>query len=79
MNQEIEVRPGVVIKSEDGKAGCRPILSKIVSLYAEHNDLQYAVPGGLIGLLFSSRTKDLLSISSRIVSYHRFMEFLIER
>ena len=52
MNQEIEVRPGVVIKSEDGKAGCRPILSKIVSLYAEHNDLQYAVPGGLIGLIF---------------------------
>merc|ERR1719392_29742 len=24
--------------------------SKVVSLFAEHNDLQYAVPGGLIGV-----------------------------
>jgi len=50
VNQEIEVRPGVVSRTEDGKLICRPILSKIVSLYAEHNDLQYAVPGGLIGV-----------------------------
>lgn len=28
---------------------CKPIFSKIVSLFAEHNDLQYAAPGGLIG------------------------------
>jgi len=50
VNQEIEVRPGIVSRTEDGKITCRPILSKIVSLYAEHNDLQYAVPGGLIGV-----------------------------
>lgn len=30
---------------------CKPIFSKIVSLFAEHNDLQYAAPGGLIGML----------------------------
>ncbi|XP_059166356.1 eukaryotic translation initiation factor 2 subunit 3, Y-linked-like [Physella acuta] len=50
VNQEIEVRPGVVSRDQDGKLTCRPILSKIISLYAEQNDLQYAVPGGLIGV-----------------------------
>lgn len=39
----------MVWKDNDGKVRCRTILSKIVSLYAEQNDLQYAVPGGLIG------------------------------
>ena len=29
---------------------CTPIFSKIITLYAESNDLQYAVPGGLIGV-----------------------------
>lgn len=51
VGQEIEVRPGLVSKDSDGKLACRPIFSKIVSLYAEQNDLQFAVPGGLIGNL----------------------------
>ena len=33
-----------------GKYTVRPIFSKIVSLYAEKNDLMFAVPGGLIGV-----------------------------
>ena len=49
MNQEIEVRPGIVSKDSEGKLQCRAIFSRIVSLFAEQNDLQYAVPGGLIG------------------------------
>lgn len=49
VGQEIEVRPGIVSKTSDGKIQCRPIFSRIVSLYAEQNELQYAVPGGLIG------------------------------
>ena len=36
-------------KTSDGKIQCKPILSCIVSLFAEQNELQYAVPGGLIG------------------------------
>lgn len=36
-------------KDSEGKLMCKPIFSKIVSLFAEHNDLQYAAPGGLIG------------------------------
>lgn len=43
------MRPGIVSKDHDGKLMCKPIFSKIVSLFAEHNDLQYAAPGGLIG------------------------------
>jgi translation initiation factor 2 subunit 3 len=50
VGQEIEVRPGVVTRDAQGKFSCRPIKSKILSLYAEQNDLQYAVPGGLIGV-----------------------------
>lgn len=37
-------------KDADGKLTCRPIFSRIVSLFAEQNELQYAVPGGLIGV-----------------------------
>lgn len=49
VNQEIEVRPGIVSKDSEGKLQCRAIFSRIVSLFAEQNDLQFAVPGGLIG------------------------------
>ncbi|GMH75054.1 hypothetical protein TrVE_jg11300 [Triparma verrucosa] len=50
VGDEIELRPGIVTKADDGTVQCTPIYSRIVSLYAEKNDLQYAVPGGLIGV-----------------------------
>lgn len=50
MGQQVEIRPGIVTKDAEGKAACKPIYSRIVSLKAEQNDLQYAVPGGLIGV-----------------------------
>ena len=50
MGQEIEVRPGIVTKDAQGKIKCIPIFSRVVSLFAEQNALQYAVPGGLIGV-----------------------------
>eukprot|EP00047_Mylnosiga_fluctuans_P001926 m.222438 g.222438 ORF g.222438 m.222438 type:complete len:465 (+) comp10762_c0_seq1:88-1482(+) len=49
-NQDIEVRPGIVKKEADGKVVCTPIFSRVVSLFTETNELQYAVPGGLIGV-----------------------------
>lgn len=49
VGDEIEVLPGIVNK-QDGKMVCTPIYSVIKSLYAEKNDLQFAVPGGLIGV-----------------------------
>jgi len=50
VGQEIEVRPGIVTKDKTGHVKCVPIRSKIVSLFAEQNDLKFAVPGGLIGV-----------------------------
>jgi translation initiation factor 2 subunit 3 len=50
LGQEIEVRPGIVSKDSQGRIKCTPIFSRIVSLFAEQNPLQYAVPGGLIGV-----------------------------
>jgi len=50
VGQEIEIRPGLVSKDSEGKLTCQPIFSRIVSLFAEQNDLMYAVPGGLIGV-----------------------------
>ena len=37
-------------KDSEGKLTCQPIFSRIVSLFAEQNDLMFAVPGGLIGV-----------------------------
>lgn len=50
LGQEIEIRPGTVSKDESGQIQCSPIYSQIVTLKAENNELQYAVPGGLIGV-----------------------------
>lgn len=62
VGQEIEVRPGIVSKDHEGKLMCKPIFSKIVSLFAEHNDLQYAAPGGLIGKCTPKHLKPSLSL-----------------
>jgi translation initiation factor 2 subunit 3 len=67
VGDEIEVRPGIVSKSDsgDGTMKCSPIFSKISSLYAETNDLQYAVPGGLIGV--GTRIDPTLTRADRLV------------
>jgi translation initiation factor 2 subunit 3 len=50
LQQEVEIRPGFITKDDSGAFRCTPIRSKVVSLFAEHNDLSFAVPGGLIGV-----------------------------
>jgi len=70
VGDEIEVRPGIVTKKEgtDGTTTqlvCSPIFSRISSLYAESNDLQYAVPGGLIGV--GTRIDPTLTRADRLV------------
>ena len=50
LGQEVEIRPGIVTKDAQGGSKCKPIFSRIVSLHAEGNHLQFAVPGGLIGV-----------------------------
>jgi len=66
VGDEIEVRPGIVSKGDgDGDIKCSPIFSKVSSLYAESNDLQYAVPGGLIGV--GTRIDPTLTRADRLV------------
>jgi translation initiation factor 2 subunit 3 len=50
LGQEVEIRPGIVQRGQNGQVKCVPLFSRVVSLFAEGNDLQYAVPGGLIGV-----------------------------
>ncbi|KLO08031.1 translation initiation factor eIF2 gamma subunit [Schizopora paradoxa] len=47
LGMDIEVRPGTYLKEQ---RKYRPMFSRIVSLHAEKNRLQFAVPGGLIGV-----------------------------
>lgn len=49
VGQEIEILPGIIKKVGNG-IRCQPIQSTITSLFAEKNTLQFAVPGGLIGV-----------------------------
>src|ERR1700761_3770719 len=65
LGDEIEIRPGIVSKDEQGKLKCKPIFSRIVSLFAENNTLKFAVPGGLIGKSHSSPS---------LVNYPKFLE-----
>ena len=50
VGQTVEIRPGIVMKTQEGKTKVTPILTRIVSLQAEKNNLIYAIPGGLIGI-----------------------------
>lgn len=50
VGQEVEIRPGLITRDQSGVCTCRPLRSRIVSLLAEQNQLQFAVPGGLIGV-----------------------------
>lgn len=45
----LEIRPGILEKV-NGKLTCKPVRTKIVSLFAESNPLKVAVPGGLVGI-----------------------------
>ncbi|XP_052087703.1 eukaryotic translation initiation factor 2 subunit 3 isoform X2 [Mytilus californianus] len=67
VGQEIEVRPGIVSKDQEGKLTCKPIRSRILSLFAEQNDLQYAVPGGLIGV--GTKIDPMLCRADRMVGH----------
>ncbi|KAJ2770268.1 eukaryotic translation initiation factor 2 subunit gamma [Coemansia nantahalensis] len=50
LGDHIEVRPGLIDVGEDNRFRVRPYRSRVVSLHAEQNELQFAAPGGLIGV-----------------------------
>lgn len=65
LGQEVEIRPGIVTKDSQGRTKCQPIFSRIMSLHAENNLLQFAVPGGLIGV--GTRIDPTLCRADRLV------------
>jgi len=65
IGQEVEIRPGIVTKDSNGRNRCQPIFSRIMSLHAENNLLQFAVPGGLIGV--GTRIDPTLCRADRLV------------
>ena len=73
VGQEIEVRPGLVSKDGNGKLTCQPIRSRIVSLFAEQNEMMFAVPGGLIGV--GTKIDPTLCRADRMVGQVRIMIF----
>lgn len=50
IGDEIEIRPGIFNKDEDGRFVCRPFITNITELKAERTSLETAYPGGLIGV-----------------------------
>jgi translation initiation factor 2 subunit 3 len=51
VGDEVEFRPGVIVKDKEGRVTqVRPFISKVCSLRAEETSLKSAVPGGLIGV-----------------------------
>jgi len=65
IGQQVEIRPGIVTKDSQGRNKCKPIFSRIMSLLAENNELQFAVPGGLIGV--GTRIDPTLCRADRLV------------
>ncbi|EOB12489.1 Eukaryotic translation initiation factor 2 subunit gamma, partial [Nosema bombycis CQ1] len=49
LNDEIEIRPGLISK-KDKTFTCQPFITRVVSLKTEDNPLEVAYPGGLIGV-----------------------------
>lgn len=51
LGDEVELRPGLLVRDQQGVVKrCAPVRSTVLSLFAEKNSLEYAVPGGLIGV-----------------------------
>lgn len=68
LGDEIEIRPGIVHKKEgSAEIECRPIRSRIVTLFADDNDLKFAVPGGLIGV--GTKVDPTLCRADRLVGH----------
>ncbi|KAK1334580.1 hypothetical protein QTO34_005587, partial [Cnephaeus nilssonii] len=51
VGQEMEVRPGIVSKDREGKLMCSLIFFKTVSLFGEHDDLQYVLQEVLLKMV----------------------------
>ena len=55
LGMEVEIQPRIVTKDSTRRKRCQPIYSWIVSLHAETDQPQFAVPSRLIGVSFEDR------------------------
>jgi translation initiation factor 2 subunit 3 len=65
LGDEIEIRPGIFSRDDKGNIRCTPIFSRIVSLKADANELNYAIAGGLLGI--GLKTDPTLTRGDRLV------------
>jgi translation initiation factor 2 subunit 3 len=65
INDKIEIRPGITVKTSKGKIRSFPLKSFVVSLSTEKNNLKYAIPGGLIGV--GTNIEPTLTRSDRLI------------
>lgn len=65
VNKIVELRLGLIGKDENGNTKSISIYTRVVSLCAEQNELQFAMPGGLIGI--GSTMDPFLSRSDKLV------------
>lgn len=67
LGDRIEIRPGIITQDINGNITCKPIITKVVSLFAEKNNLDFAIPGGLIGV--GTKIDGTLTRSDRLVGH----------
>lgn len=49
LNDIVEIRPGIIVNNS-GRYVCIPLITTINSLFSETQQLEFAIPGGLIGV-----------------------------
>jgi len=50
LGDRVEIRPGLIFQDSNGIFRCKPIITRVISMFADSNSLKFAVPGGLIGV-----------------------------
>eukprot|EP01125_Pyxidicula_operculata_P006787 TRINITY_DN2332_c0_g1_i1.p1 TRINITY_DN2332_c0_g1~~TRINITY_DN2332_c0_g1_i1.p1 ORF type:complete len:413 (-),score=72.01 TRINITY_DN2332_c0_g1_i1:329-1567(-) len=66
VGQKVEIRPGLIYMEND-VVKCRPIKTTVTSISSEFQKLEYAVPGGLIGV--GTNVDPSLAKSDRLVGH----------
>ena len=64
LGQVVEVKPGVITKTQSNEIKVTPIYTHVIALYSEDNTLLYAVPGGLVRIAL--RTEQTLMKAEKL-------------
>ena len=64
LGQVIEVKPGVITKTQSNEIKVTPIYTHVIALHSEDNTLLYAVPGGLVRIAL--RTEQTLMKAEKL-------------